>query len=554
MKKKYFSIIKMSLVVIAVCFFAACNDTIENQSNRDSKGVSVIPNPMTVGEPVTISGPGFKDATAVEFPGGVTVTDFTRAGDFQITMNVPSGTNETGNITVILPSENFVIPIEVMIVSPGVTRATGMDVNPGNGLFWVGPNDKLEIQGQGFMAVQSVVLPGVTLDAMNIRKSDTSIEITIPMGVERRVAKVQLILHDGSSLYTVNEIDFSGEGYVAPELLLLCGRSFKVWEWDEEAPNPFGNGGYNTHKAPEWWKVNYAGLDGQFGQQAGGAKMYFHLPNIMKVVYRDGTEITGKFKVDVTQGVGTWSMGKFMVTAGSEELSALGGTRGTYHGQATGTFTPYIPKIFDVVVLTNSELVLALQYIPEPGSANFYMYRVSEEEGEGSGGGKITIPDLLEPFVGEGSKTWVWNKDDGPCYGMFDGVKVDGGQYWWVSDDVFSSAEGAGASMVFSYQGKGSETLTKIKTDGSTEEGSFAIDMDARRPGWSRAIGKLTTNGVTVLSGRNTKDPREDVYEYWILNMSDTELLLGSDLDSGEDWDYDKEGWGQATFWLFKPE
>ena len=111
--------------------------------------------------------------------------------------------------------------------------------------------------------------------------------------------------------------------------------------------------------------------------------------------------------------------------------------------------------------------------------------------------------------------------------------------------------------MTFTYGGKGVQKLTKAKTDESpNEEGIFAIDMSARYPGWSSAIGKLTTKDITVLSGRDTGDPRTDIYEYWIFRMTDDEMILGVvDSEWGamyEGYEPDKEGWGQACRWVFK--
>ena len=551
MKKKFF-LIKICLVFIAVACFTACNEKIEDASNRDSKGVSVFPNPMTIGEPVTISGPGFGNATAIEFPGGVTVTEFTKAGDFQITMTVPGGTNNTGNITVILPDGSFVIPLEVTIVDASVNIATAMDINPENGLYWVGPNDKLTIRGEGLGAVQAIILPGgVTLDAMNLMKSESSIEITIPNGVEKTIAKVQINLHDGRTLLTANEVDFSGEGYVPVELLPFCGRSFKVWLWDEEQDFPFGNGGYGSSLGPDpaWWRISYAGLDGQFGRDGVGAKMEFRLPNIMTKTLNDGTVLKGKFKVDNTLGVDKWSTGKLFITAGDEELSIVGGTYNNYNG----SYNLY-PKVFDIIKLTNAEMVLAFQYPEETATANFYMFRVSEDEGEGSTG-SVNVPNELKIWVGSGSKTWTWNDEfegNGFYYGKGDGHYEVSPTWWTAKKDpsLFIAGEGEGAKMILSYQGKGTETLTKMKTDGSKVSGSFAVDMEARYPGWSRAIGKFSTDGVTILSGQGI-DGRKDCFEYWILDITETEMLLGNP-EVAEDWSYDEKTWGQATMWLFK--
>jgi len=568
MKKKIF-LIKICLVFVAAGCFTACNDTIENAAYRDSKGVSVVPNPMTVGQTVVVSGPGFKNATAVEFPGGVSVTDLTKAGDFQLSMIVPAGANSTGNIKVILPEGNFVIPVEITIVTPGVYNATAQEISK-DGLYVVGPNDKLEIRGEGLSAVKSIGLPGVTIDAMDIRKSESLIVISVPMGVQKVKAKVQLLLHDGRTLSTKNEVDFSGEGYVPPELLLLCGRSYKIWSWDEDAPkgNPFGNGGFGTDKGPAWWTVGYGSLDGQFGQQGIGAKMAFYLPNKMALTLKNGTVLEGKFKVDVTQAIDKWSSGKLIITTGHDDLSILGGTKGTYNtekDEAKGCefykMPAFVPKVFDIVVSNETDMVIAFKY-PCEGTSNFYMYKMTEGDL-----GKVTVPDELIDWCGEGSKTWEWNVDQkGGFYGMCDAYKgkdPNDIEWWWQAkpDDngPLLDNEGIGATMTFTYVGKGMQKLSKVKTNGDVAEGDFTVDMSAKRPGWSAAIGKLTTKKVTVLSGRDTGDPRKDISDFWILKMTGDELILGVIEYSGgknDDFMPDEEKWGPATRWCFraKPE
>ena len=546
MKRKIFLIMQACLFFLAACF-NSCNDVIENEDDRDSKGTSIVPNPMTVGEKVTISGPNFKDATEVVFPGGVSVTDLIRAGNFQISMIVPSGTAIKGNIIVKLPGYDFVIPREAIIVTSKTYMAIPefLEVNKENGLFWIGPNDKLEIRGEGLGAVAAIILPGdIRIDAMNLRKSESLIELIIPMGVARIVSKVQLLMHNGEIQYSVNEVDFSGEGYIPPELLPFCGRSFKVWSWDEEVTEPFGNGAYGSDNGPNWWKPN---IDVYFGVHGTGAKMAFQLPNKMTLTLNDGTVYDGKFKVDMTQGVGSWSSGKLEVTSGDEALSIIGGTYGPYNG----SYSLY-PKIFDIVKLTNAEMVLAFRYPEEPATANFFLYRVLEDEGEGSGGGGITVPDDLKPWVGDGSKVWTWMEDGSSDYGMAEALSdIKNIEWWWsVSGDpgMVDPLESYGAKMTFSYFGKGKQILTKELTDGTKVEGTFDITMQ-KNSKWETSIGKLTTDKVTVLEGRNTNDSRPLQYEYNIFKLTDQELILGV---LAPDMNPTTEGWGEATFWRFK--
>jgi len=380
MKKKLFFIIQIGIILFAANGFYSCNDTVTG-SGDELRGVSVVPNPMTVGQTVSISGPNFMDATTIIFPGNVSVTNFTKVGDFQLNAIVPAGAASEGQISVSLPGGEFIIPIDVTILSTRNITATSMDVNPATGNYWVGPNDNLTVRGEGLGPIVEIVLPGdLSVKSMDFaKKTDASIEIIIPMGGFDRnaVEPLKMISQNGEVFYTANKLDWSGEGYVPPELLLLCGRTFKVWTWDDRVV-AFGNGGYNGNTGPTWWAPGVSQFNGT--GHGVGAKMAFYLPNKMVLTLTDGNVYTGKFSTDMTKSVGTWSSGKLMIVAGDDPLSIIGGTWGSYNG----SYNLY-PKVFDIINLTNSDMTLAFQLPEEPTTANFYLYRVVEDEGEGSG-------------------------------------------------------------------------------------------------------------------------------------------------------------------------
>lgn len=549
MKKKIFLIIQACMILFAASCFTACNDVIKDEADRATKGMSIIPNPMTIGEPVAISGPDFRNATAVVFPGGVTVTEFTRSGDFQLSMPVPTGTTSTGNITVVLPGGNFLIPIEVKIVAASANRAIALDINNENGLYWVGPNDKMEIQGQGLGAVQAIVLPGgVTMDVMDIRKSDTSIEIVIPMGVEKVIARVQLILHDGSILYTANEVDFSGEGYVPPELLPFCGRSFKIWSWNDDVDGDYYGMGDALDDIPDWWTgPSDMGL---FTPGEGpGATMTLALsakgdPKLIKE-RTDGTVAEGLFKVDMTARYPGWSrvIGKLT----TKNVTVL-----------TGRDTKDRPDIYEywILNLTNTEMTLATQdmgdgYQPDVegwGQATLWLFKAVGGEIDVT----ITVPDELKPLVGTGSKVWSWDFDAPPAgFGPWAmGAANSGHPDWWSPDpENYWVGEHEGATMKFSYFGKNNQVLSKEKTVGDAESGSFILDLSTKRDIGSgfKGIGKLETKDITVLTGQDTEDGDSFITKFDILKMTDTELVLAYPVEYDED-----DAWRTCTYWYFK--
>ena len=161
----------------------------------------------------------------------------------------------------------------------------------------------------------------------------------------------------------------------------------------------------------------------------------------------------------------------------------------------------------------------------------------------------LDVAPEWELFCGTGSKTWTWDEDADPdCYGM--GNVFDDTPDWWTpaKGGDYDELEWHGATMTFSAKGA---TLTKTKTDGSAERGTFSFDMSKSHPNYSRSIGQLTTKGITVLNGISYRDA-SPVYLYEILTLTEDELVLGIVDVEDENWDCDSEGWGQATLWLFK--
>src|SRR5690606_34945877 len=100
---------------------------------------------------------------------------------------------------------------------------------------------------------------------------------------------------------------------------------------------------------------------------------------------------------------------------------------------------------------------------------------------------------------------------------------------------------------VFALSGS---SLTKVKSNGETEAGSFSFDMSkiiTLDNGNVWAKGKLTTRGVTVLCGKSPDEGSVPVYEYDMLVVNDDQLILS----------YAPPGtaaWGAAYFWVFRAE
>jgi hypothetical protein len=154
-------------------------------------------------------------------------------------------------------------------------------------------------------------------------------------------------------------------------------------------------------------------------------------------------------------------------------------------------------------------------------------------------------------FCGSGEKVWKWDNQASAVWGN-GGYLSNVAPGWWtvaVGDmEAQTPGEGAAASMTFSLKGA---SLTKNKSDGSSETGTFSFDMsqttlNAGGDGlWG--LGKLNTTRVTVLSGKQSNGGNAPIYSYDILKLTDSELVLG--------WPEPGAGaWGTAWYWLFRAQ
>lgn len=153
-------------------------------------------------------------------------------------------------------------------------------------------------------------------------------------------------------------------------------------------------------------------------------------------------------------------------------------------------------------------------------------------------------------LTGGSEKTWVWD-DSQPAVWGNGGYLGSSKPEWWmlsIADiDAQAPGEGEGAKMVLSLNGS---SLTKVKSNGDTDTGTFSFDMSKvtnldNGDVWAK--GKLTTRGVTVLCGKSPDEGSIPVYEYDILVINDSQLILS----------YAPPGtgaWGAAYFWVFRAE
>ena len=377
MKKRYNIIIRICFLILVTIFFTACNDDIDKGKDIEIRGVSVIPNPMEIGQKISINGLNFQNATAVIFPDNISVTTIDKVGDHQINVIVPSGTKSNGNITVELPDGSFTIPININLLNPQVTGTYTE-----SGATDIGPHEALIVEGKDLINISEIIFPGeakATVGEMSFRrKGNEQIILVVPQGTDKVVSSMILRTKYGKEI-TSTPVDFRGGGYIPPEYIMLCGEDgSKTWSWDEELPDGmvYGNGGYRSNVMPAWWKVHIESLSGGVDtQDVKGAKMTFSFSydgNIMTKTLVNGTQIEGTYKLDMTKKLNMsngnpWSVGRLEILSG-DELTIIGG-----YGSRWG----YL-KGFDILKLNENELVLANEYPDEPGTAAFYVFRAKK--------------------------------------------------------------------------------------------------------------------------------------------------------------------------------
>ena len=171
-------------------------------------------------------------------------------------------------------------------------------------------------------------------------------------------------------------------------------------------------------------------------------------------------------------------------------------------------------------------------------------------------------------FCGTGEKVWTWDETQSPA-----GRVWGNGAYkaslvpdWWgrTLADISGELPGndVGATMTFSASGA---KLIKKRTDGIEEVGTFSFDMSkvikaGEAPGGQWSIGRLYTNQVTVLNGKQQNVPgAPPLYEYEILKLNDNQIALGwaTALKDGKVVSFDEArqngAWSEAWYWFFKP-
>lgn len=213
-----------------------------------------FPTKVVAGQPMTINGSGFADATAIVFPGvdaEVVVTDFQIVSNDMIRVNAPKGISaEGGKIIVRTESDQAESPLPLTL---GETKISGYSVNAGD---QVDGGSQITIFGTDLEFITGVELldadgnPALVSDKLFNKKATASIIFTVPKKV-----------YEGTFVGKVYTVD--GKTFEMPELTYKPASDGGYWETVEtvlwENADPEGVGSVS-------WSGQYRfGLEGKDG-------------------------------------------------------------------------------------------------------------------------------------------------------------------------------------------------------------------------------------------------------------------------------------------------
>ena len=184
-----------------------------------------FPTKVVAGQPMTINGSGFADATAILFPGvdaEVVVTDFQIVSNDMIRVNAPKGISaEGGKIIVRTESDQAESPLPLTL---GETKISGYSANAGD---QIDGGSQITIYGTDLEFITGVELldadgnPALVEDKAFNKKATASLIFTVPKKV-----------YEGTFVGKVYTID--GKVFEMPELTYKPATDGGYWETVEK--------------------------------------------------------------------------------------------------------------------------------------------------------------------------------------------------------------------------------------------------------------------------------------------------------------------------------
>ncbi len=216
MKKifKYFGIL---LSVSLMGALTSCTLEEENLSADLGLGVKVFfPTKVVAGQPMTINGSGFSDATEIVFPDDVSVTDFEIVSNEMIRVTAPAGINPEGGKIIVRTADDEAesrLPLTL-----GSTSVSGYSKMPGE---LITGGEQLTIFGEDLEFITSVELkdpdgnPLIVNHEDFYRKGTSSVIVTVPKKVYSGVYAGIIRTFDRRE-FTMDEFEYEegkDEGY-----------------------------------------------------------------------------------------------------------------------------------------------------------------------------------------------------------------------------------------------------------------------------------------------------------------------------------------------------
>lgn len=445
--KNIFKFFGTILTIVLTAALTGC--TLEEQFESAEAGLHIkvfFPTKVVAGQPMTINGSGFADATKVVFPDEIEVTDFEIVSNDMIRVNAPAGiAAEGGKIRVCTEAEETESPLPLTL---GNTVISGYSANAGD---QIDGGAQITIYGKDLEFITGVELldtdgnPDLIEDELFNRKSTGNIIFTVPKKV-----------YEGTFAGKVYTID--GKTFEMPELTYKPASDGGYFETVEhiiwENPDPEGIGSVS-------WSGQYRfGLEGKDGNNECIATFPAETWDIIK----NGTFIL-KFApaadaYQIRATTGWWSFdgdGAYDIHGGDERIVDNGD--GTFSLTYTISEEPLKSGIYDLIddqhlLFTGSGYTpLALYYTEEvwvPGGGAVEIVRTSIWKNDGSVGAASWSAHIyrfgmegadanneciatIAPEVWEKMKTTPFNVQIQPAADWWQIRMLDG--WWTVGND-----------------------------------------------------------------------------------------------------------------------
>ena len=310
MKKSIISLLLVSgFAWLAGMSLVSCSTTDATDVNDVLVVKSVLPQKVIERQVVTITGTGLEKATAVVFPGNVSVRDITKVGNGYISVVTPAGISaEGGTLTVEADGETAQSVMALTVGSPKPLNVAPLDKE-------IQINQCVEVYGTDLEFITKAYFPGedgkdIVVPAANFkRKATGSLFIYSPMGIKAGPARI--VLEDCSGKkYTLPEVMLSDEisGGEKPEY----ERYVTVWEGEIDI-HDWATYGYLTTDL-----LNLEGISVREGQMI---RLTIDNPNGCNVCLYDANW-TDWISQDVAAGV---TEVEFALTAGMVATIKSGG-------------------------------------------------------------------------------------------------------------------------------------------------------------------------------------------------------------------------------------